>query len=275
MRCRACGGLVVIDPQGYYVCSQCGLVVEYTMDSKTIYLSTATKNASSSLPGREHFRKIEQLELVVSDREENRIWKLLGKVAHEFSFSESTRERILEEYKRLVRRYSIKKKTALIAFLTYIEIRRRNQKASARWVVDVFRRHGMKLRLGDLMQVYPIARQAGLVRDDWSSELETFLAKVKEMFPGVAIEGHVSKIITKIRPLVGGRSRKNVVAAVIVLVLRKLGINRDLYFFSKVFQVPYSSLRANVRLLESLFLEVGLEEYLSYFPVAEYARNSA
>ncbi|PLJ77667.1 TFIIB-type zinc ribbon-containing protein [Infirmifilum sp. SLHALR2] len=263
MRCEVCGGEVVLDPRGYYVCSQCGLVVEISLDSTLAGREVVSRRRSHS----EDFH-LERLNLIITGQlEDYRLWRILSKVSSAFNLSPDARKRILEDYKRFTIFLSKQedagfRKTAILALLLYLESKRRNPLVNLRDFVKTLRAHGLKLRVRDVLHLLPFARQFGLIASEWDADLEGLMVNIAD--PGLreVAKRHAKLILSRIRRYAVGRSRRNVAAAVAVIVLRKLGVERDLYYFAKALRVPYSSLRSNIDFVTSLLLETGLEKYL-------------
>lgn len=258
MLCDSCGRGVVLDARGYYVCPYCGRVIEPQFDSyqrgkEDIVQAPKVK---SSPYGR----------INLSFSSAHYAWYVLGKVSAELNLSLEVRRRLVAEYEVMTRfaarRVGYVKKSAIVAILVYLEHRRRGGHVNLQEVVRIFRRCGFKLRLADVLKVIPVAREYGFLRDSWDDEVEALLEKLNCVVPRDVLQKHVSVIIGRIRSFVGGRSKRNVTAAVVAIVLRKLGLKIDLLKLSKLIQVPYTSLRSNIDFVESLLLEVGLEYYV-------------
>ncbi|MGB9786508.1 MAG: TFIIB-type zinc ribbon-containing protein [Infirmifilum sp.] len=264
MRCSECGGLVVFDPRGHYVCTSCGRVIQQGFDD-TVRFSEGSQARKAVLKLDPRLKQLN--DLVTGRFSTGHAWRILSAVSLDFNLTHETRTRIIEEYEILLRRAAknglrIWKKSALLAFLVYFEVKRSRPRTGLREVVKVFRLRGFKLSTGDLIHIIPVVRALGFLHDGWDGELEELLEKVAAIAPREEVRRHVRLILGRIRRFSTGRSRRNVLAAVIAVVLNRLDARLNLYFISKALGIPYSSLRANVALVESLLLETGLEQYV-------------
>ncbi|MEZ0345002.1 MAG: TFIIB-type zinc ribbon-containing protein [Infirmifilum sp.] len=264
MRCEECGGFVVLDPRGHYVCVNCGKVVEQVFDS-VIYSPSAVQVAGYEKPD----RRIQLLDNVVTGKfRASYAWRVLGKLSADLGLSYERRLRIVEEFERVVtlstrRGILIEKKLALLGLLVYLDIRRTNPYVSLKEITRIMRSRGFKIHFGDLIRMIPVARQLGLLRDGWDREVEDILERVGQIAPYELVEKDVKLILDRIRKYTAGHNRRNIAAAVTVVVLRHLGVSINLYVLAKKLRVPYSSLRANISFVESLLLEANLERFLN------------
>lgn len=245
------------------MCTQCGKVLSQAVEGSALPNESRSRNTMVRLEPR-----VEMLNNLITGRfSTTYAWRVLGRVSADFNLSYEARIRLVEEYENYLsiarrRGLDVGKKVALLGLLVYLELKRTRRRANLKEVARVLRLHGVRVHTGDLIRVIPVARELGVIRDGWDAEMEDLLEKVSQLAPRSELERHVKIIMGRIRRLSAGRSRRNVSAAIIVHVLRRLNVNVNLYLLSKLLRVPYSSLRSNVELVESLLLEVGLEQYI-------------
>lgn len=163
---------------------------------------------------------------------------------------------------------------AVFAVVLYYTLRRNNPSVTLRQVVEMIRESGSRLTVSRALKMMHLLHARGaLCVDDWKTLVEEISFRLGNYYnlSPLKLRMLLEEYLSRVRPHVGGRSRRNITAALAFIILRSLGFNVRYDVVADLCRVPESSLRKNVDLLELILLEVFDEKVFCY--TSEKART--
>ena len=277
--------MMVLDG-GSYVCSGCGFV----MDDLMVFddYAPSGRSADRHLYGSVVVGpiRLKNLQIALSHSAATaavaRARALLKLLKDQMGLGGAECEAVLTEFRRIaVKRSGSRgpvKRSALIVALAYSWVKEKGRRVNLRQVVTYLRSRGVRISLGDVMRALAYLREEGWLGGvSWLRLVEHYAAIAAYAYSvdyELLLEESLSTL-QSIRKSVTGRSRENVAAAIVYVCLEKLGKRVPLYAFSRLVNLPVSSLRSNVLLVSSLLLEKGLEEAPGHSPEGRSAGDKA
>lgn len=275
MKCRECGGRIVVAPEGYYVCSNCGLIHD---DLPVYEVSSEEKNVGYTLGSyilptyvnlnhnkvAKNLRSINiKMSYDVFRSALLRTEKVMKKICYSMSLSSQYTESIWKDYVFVLqrifkegyyKRYGTKYISILAAIL-YVRLKSKNYYLSSNQLVQIFKENGYRFSLSNLMEGLHILRRIGYIdrREDYNDFINYIIDKVSKKYNlnNKLIHEKINKILNN-NIKFSGRNMKNVYAALIFCVIKKLYDEKiSMKKYSNIVGISFSTLRENVRFVKS------------------------
>lgn len=266
MRCEKCGSFLVVD-RGAYVCPVCGTVHSTVFDFEVNDARLSEARLDSAVQGSvvASPRQLRMLQVRVSygAREQAvlRARRLLSLLKPVLGLSERECSVVLGDFLRYAviaaRRGLRVRRAALLLALAYLESREKLSKVNLRALVRELRGRGVRVRVGDVLRALDFLRREGAVAESWEELLRVY-AGFYAQASGLSAERVLERaleLLSRTRQHLTGRSRRNVAAAVVYVAGELEGARVPLARYARATGVPVSSLKTNVDLVRSLFLE--------------------
>lgn len=275
MKCRECGGKIIVAPEGYYVCSNCGLVYD---DFPVYQLSRGEKYTEytigsyilSSYANSKYNKVVKNLSNVNIKASYDAFYsallrteKIMKKICYSMDLSPQYTESIWREYVFVLqrifkggyyKRYTTKYISILAAIL-YIRLKSKNYYISSKQLVHIFKQNGYRFSLSNLMEGLHILRKIGYIkrREDYTNYINYIINKISKeyMLNRKIIYEKVQKILEK-NIKFNGRNMKNIYAALVFCVIRQLYDKKiSMKKYSDTIGISFSTLRENIRYIKS------------------------
>ena len=242
MRCPKCNGVIVVDPATYErVCLNCGYVAESILEERVMPTSNVIKGV------------LFYREFTSEDSACTRAKEKLARVSEVLRINEEIQREILNEY-RLAMKHVKRDKTSLLAVVVYFRLREYDPSMTLVKVVNAFRSINSRVTVSRALNVIHEMHKANYRTENWESIIEDFAGKLSKMY-GVSetkMKLLLKKYVELLRIRLLGRSRRNVVAAIAYILLRRTMRIADIEKFAKAIGVPASSLRKNLEYVEQI-----------------------
>lgn len=269
MRCERCGDILVLD-KGTYVCPCCGLVnQDVVFDESACAGSAPDRWGYGSFvyrPARTRLRQI-QLSHTAVFAAMSRARRLAEELQRAMCLTSGEREIVLAEFHRLVKKAPkgsvAVSRAAILVALAYLLARERGKRVNLRSTVSHLRKNGTRVSVGDVMRALAYLRECGFLREaSWTELLAHYSEAVSRVVPISAEEllHRAWRVLKAVRRYMTGRNRENVAAAIVYVCIERAGYSIPIFRFSRLVNVPATSLRSNVMLVRSLLLEEAFEE---------------
>jgi len=276
--CGECGGRLVVSPEGFLVCSNCGLVAEdLVLDP---YIPEREIKGAVPLGGIEYgsvvpsatcsyARRLSRLNAIVKYSDEmameREVLNELIAVSHELDVPRQVRDSAFLLYRRMARAIaegiSSEKRVnhfRVAAAALILACRLYGRPLPSHKVIKAFRRRGHTVTLSNVLEALHIARRRGVAPRPTISEILARYASILRRH-GVNLHERSIEIAAKLldstpRVYVGGRDPHLLALAALYLALRYEGGDVSYYKVAKITGRSASSVRANVKLLERVAL---------------------
>jgi len=270
MKCRECGGRLILHEEGYYVCERCGLihtedrvfsveeaVRERGVDGEHIFHGSyvfSTKNEESTSLVRL------QIDLATSPgfMAVQRYRRILRILQYKLGFSEKVTSEVLRDFNKFVYKWRRDKSlprsyAGIIVALLYLRLKKNNINVTLRDVVGAFKEYGKKVSEADVLKAISFLRKNGYIittryfsLDELSKQV-VLLLKRANIISGEEYK-ETAERATKLLKSIGtvpGRSSRSLYIAVAYLVANSF---RQISYreFSRKTGIPLSTLRENV-----------------------------
>ncbi|RLF06455.1 MAG: hypothetical protein DRK00_01515 [Thermoprotei archaeon] len=280
-RCSECGGRLVISPEGFPVCSNCGLVAQELVFDWSMPLSGDIKGRIylggweegsvivNHLLGSQH-RKVSErlvkLNIIAkygdgksADRE---VFRELAVICRMLRLPRDAREHAFIIYRKLTK---ILKDAVTGRKVTHFKVAAAALALSSRSegrpipplkIAKAFRARGHLVSPSDIMMIVHLARHRGEVprytTRDMLRVCASTLAKLGVKIDEAAVRD-AEEILNRVpRHFVSGRDTHLLALAALYLSLKRRGVSVSYYKLARVTRRAASSIRANVKLLEGI-----------------------
>lgn len=264
MKCRECKGRIVLAPEGYYVCENCGLIddrlVSYSTERETVnrakdwmvgsYLFVYDGSDPAAL--RERRKNIEvtytskNLALIRARDALKHLSSILGLPNSACDNIFGTLTKLMEKWRENTSLpYSL---NGLMAALIYVELQRRGRYISSKELVAAFKLAGKRLSYSDFLYGMHFLRKEGYVRYETRESGFKYIASLLRRC-GIdaatisSMRGSIEEMMRRAEKIPGIRRRSaySAIAYIVASSVAKMSYRE----FSRRTGVPHSTLREN------------------------------